>query len=149
MSSLGLSHKNLLAPLLVSKQSVSPGPSVSLCYLVYLNLLLLSTFSLLHRSLIYLVHFNLYALSISPCSACLPYFLSVCFYAVFVSSSRLCVNFILVLIILHFFSIINVVFSDSRSTFNFFSQHLLFFYAVSFLMQHTTTVTYLSPFPSF
>lgn len=67
MSSSGLSHKNLLAPLLVSKQSVSPGPSVSLrFYLVYLNLLLLSTFCLLCCSLIYLLRLSLNTLPISP-----------------------------------------------------------------------------------
>lgn len=39
MLSLNLSHKNLLVPLLVCKQSVSPGPSVSRrSYLVHLNL---------------------------------------------------------------------------------------------------------------
>lgn len=38
MSSSALSHKNLLAPLLVSKQSVSPAPSLSLCsYLAVLS----------------------------------------------------------------------------------------------------------------
>lgn len=63
---LRLITKNLLAPLLVSKQSVSPGPSVSLCsYLVYLNLLLLSVFCLLCCSLIYLLHLSLYTLPIS------------------------------------------------------------------------------------
>lgn len=95
MSSSGLSHKNLLVPLLVSKQSVSPGPSVSLCsYLVYLNLLLLSIFCLLCCSLIYLLHLSLYTLPISLFFACLPYFPSVCFYAICVSCSLLCVNFI-------------------------------------------------------
>lgn len=119
MSSSGLSHKNLLAPLLVSKQSVSPGSSVSLCsYRVCLN-----------PPPIYLVHYNLYTLSISPsfclcnlfsfrlfhCHLCLllspqcQFHFSSHYSSVFVSSV---------------FSITNFILNVSHSTFNYFSRLL-------------------------
>lgn len=146
MSSSGLSHKNPLAPLLVSKQSVSPGSSVSLCsYRVCLpplpSFILSISTSILCRSL--------------PVSACVTYFHSVCFFAIFVSSSRLSVNFILVLIIppslsplfflLRISSLMSLTLLLTTSA---DCYHLLCFSLVSFLMQHTTTATYLSLFPS-
>lgn len=125
MLSLGLSHKNLLAPLLVSKQSVSPGPSVSLCsYLMYLHLppalhflpaLLFPHLSRPFKPLYF----------VDPSK-----FLPVCpifFLPVFMPSMSpplAFVNFILVLIIPLLCSTFFFVFSVSRSTFNYFSRLL-------------------------
>lgn len=130
MSSSGLSQKNLLAPLLVSKQSVSPGPSMSLCcYLVYLNLppalhflsvlsflLFISSIStsILCRSLRFCLS-ALFSFCLFLCHLCLllsplcQFHFSSHYSSAFVST---------------FFSIIQFIFSVSRSTFNYLSQLL-------------------------
>lgn len=88
-------------------------------------------------------------------SACVTYFHSVCFIAIFVSSSRLSVNFILVLIIppslsplFFLLRISSLMFLTLLLTTSADCYHLLCFSLVSFLMQHTTKATYLSLFPS-
>ena len=141
MSSSGLSHKNLFAPLLVFQtECQSWALCVSLCsYLVFFNLLPLSAFC---RSLIHLVHFNLCALSISPrfCLSALFLFLSVFMPSlsppplVFVSISFYSSLFLPLSPL--FPSIINVVFSVSRSTFNFL-QPTFFFFSCSLLPDAT------------
>lgn len=130
MSSSGLSQKNLLAPLLVSKQSVSPGPSMSLCcYLVYLNLppalhflsalsflLFISSIStsILCRSLRFCLS-ALFSFCLFLCHLCLllsplcQFHFSSHYSSPFVST---------------FFSITQFIFSVSRSTFNYLSQLL-------------------------
>lgn len=149
MSSSGLSHKNLLAPLLVSKQSVSPGPSASLCsYLEYFNfpaaLHFLPAPLLPHLSRpfqpLYFVNLTRFCLS------ALFTFSVFCHLCLLLSPLRQ----------FHFnphYSSLFVSTFFSHTTLlstSFECYHPLFIFpTVSFLMQHTTTTTYLSLSPSF